>query len=183
MSCCYSVKSLKRMQESERPSPTARSSSVSYPQDLGCNGKLIAAGMLKACDLLPRKLLVTAIKAIKHLSTSPQLIEVLQNSNATEILVRLLAETARGAHCNVSYSFYQLGLFLLIIAGDLLAHIPNNLLNVPTLQSKTRGSGIERNHPFAQTCHSQEIATQAICFTDSVRSGQCGQGEPTAAVA
>jgi hypothetical protein len=58
-------------------------------------------GLLKACDLLPRKLLVTAIKAIKHLSTSPQLIEVLQNSNAMEILVALLGKSIKGTHANV----------------------------------------------------------------------------------
>lgn len=56
--------------------------------------------LLKACDLLPRKLLVTAIKSIKHLSTSPQLIEVLQNSNAMEILVDLLGKSIKGSHSN-----------------------------------------------------------------------------------
>ncbi|WVR06241.1 hypothetical protein IAU60_003271 [Kwoniella sp. DSM 27419] len=56
--------------------------------------------LLKACDLLPRKLLVTAIKAIKHLSTSPQLIEILQNSNAMQILVDLLGKCIKGAHAN-----------------------------------------------------------------------------------
>lgn len=64
--------------------------------------KLTYPGLLKACDSLPRKLLVTAIKAIKHLSTSPQLIEVLQNSNAMEVLVGLLGKTTRGLHSNVS---------------------------------------------------------------------------------
>lgn len=60
------------------------------------------SGLLKACDLLPRKLLVVAVKAIKHLSTSPQLIEVLQNSNALEVLVGLLGKMMKGAHGNVS---------------------------------------------------------------------------------
>ncbi|WVF69329.1 hypothetical protein IAT40_004105 [Kwoniella sp. CBS 6097] len=62
--------------------------------------RTIMIRLLKACDLLPRKLLVTAIKAIKHLSTSPQLIEILQNSNAMEILVGLLGKCIKGAHAN-----------------------------------------------------------------------------------
>lgn len=62
--------------------------------------RTIMIRLLKACDLLPRKLLVTAIKAIKHLSTSPQLIEVLQNSNAMEILVDLLGKNIKGSHSN-----------------------------------------------------------------------------------
>ncbi|KAK8858460.1 hypothetical protein IAR55_002687 [Kwoniella newhampshirensis] len=60
----------------------------------------IMVRLLKACEVLPRKLLVTAIKAIKHLSTSPQLIEVLQNSNAMEILVDLLGRSIKGSHSN-----------------------------------------------------------------------------------
>ncbi|OCF43911.1 STE/STE11/CDC15 protein kinase [Kwoniella heveanensis CBS 569] len=62
--------------------------------------RTIMIRLLKACDLLPRKLLVTAIKAIKHLSTSPQLIEILQNSNAMEILVGLLGKCIKGVHAN-----------------------------------------------------------------------------------
>ncbi|WVO23738.1 uncharacterized protein IAS62_005094 [Cryptococcus decagattii] len=62
--------------------------------------RTIMMRLLKACDLLPRKLLVTAIKSIKHLSTSPQLIEVLQNSNAMEILVDLLGKSIKGSHSN-----------------------------------------------------------------------------------
>jgi hypothetical protein len=61
-------------------------------------------GLLKVCETLPRRLLVVAIKAIKHLATSPQLIEVLQNSNAMEILVGLLGKTIKGAHANVRFS-------------------------------------------------------------------------------
>lgn len=62
--------------------------------------RTIMMRILKALDLLPRKLLVTAIKGVKHLSTSPQLIEVLQNSNAMEILVALLGKTLKGSYSN-----------------------------------------------------------------------------------
>ncbi|WVQ72942.1 hypothetical protein IAR50_002504 [Cryptococcus sp. DSM 104548] len=62
--------------------------------------RTIMIRLLKACGLLPRKLLIIAIKAIKHLSTSPQLIEVLQNSNAMEILVELLGKSIKGSHSN-----------------------------------------------------------------------------------
>lgn len=62
--------------------------------------RTIMMRLLKSLTLLPRKQLVTAIKAIKHLATSPQLIEVLQNSNAMEVLVELLGETLKGSFSN-----------------------------------------------------------------------------------
>ncbi|KAL1412966.1 Protein kinase of the Mitotic Exit Network [Vanrija albida] len=70
--------------------------------------RTIMMRLLKALDLLPRKLLVTAIKAIKHLSTSPQLIEVLQNSNAMEVLVDLLSKSLKGSYSNeISSHIFQ----------------------------------------------------------------------------
>lgn len=62
--------------------------------------RTIMMRLLKSLHLLPRKQLVTAIKAIKHLATSPQLIEVLQNSNAMEVLVELLGDTLKGSFSN-----------------------------------------------------------------------------------
>ncbi len=62
--------------------------------------RTIMMRLLRALDLLPRKLLVTAIKAVKHLATHPQLVEVLQNSNAVEILVDLLGKTLKGSYSN-----------------------------------------------------------------------------------
>lgn len=62
--------------------------------------RTIMMRLLRALDLLPRKLLVTAIKAVKHLATHPQLVEVLQNSNAVEILVFLLGKTLKGSYSN-----------------------------------------------------------------------------------
>lgn len=62
--------------------------------------RTIMMRLLKSLPLLPRKQLVTAIKAIKHLATSPQLIEVLQNSNAMEVLVELLGDTLKGSFSN-----------------------------------------------------------------------------------
>lgn len=112
------------------------------------------AGLLKACDLLPRKLLVTAIKSIKHLSTSPQLIEVLQNSNAMEILVDLLGKSIKGSHSNVrpisncrllqfwAPSHPDLRNEFTQFTGDLLKYLPNYLLYDTSLQIPTRRSCI-----------------------------------------
>ncbi|OCF73077.1 STE/STE11/CDC15 protein kinase [Kwoniella mangroviensis CBS 8886] len=60
--------------------------------------------ILKACDLLSGKSLVLAIKAIKHLATSTQLIEVVQNSNGIEILVGILARNMKGSHASETVS-------------------------------------------------------------------------------
>jgi hypothetical protein len=65
--------------------------------------------LLKACEklqatraeldtgLVPlqEKLLASSLKSMKHLAASPQLIEVLQNSNAMEVLVSLLGKTLK----------------------------------------------------------------------------------------
>jgi hypothetical protein len=130
---------------------------------------LMASGLLKACDLLSRKQLVIAAKAIKHLSTSPQLIEVLQNSNAVETLVGLLGKMMKGAHGNVSSkSPCDEAMFQLTLAGNLLAHIPNYFLNVSLVESTTRrGSGVGHN-PVVEASHYAEIAIKAICSTDIV---------------
>lgn len=46
--------------------------------------------------------LVQMLKAVKHLSMNPNLLEVLQNANAIEILIKLLDEEMAGPHSTVS---------------------------------------------------------------------------------
>jgi hypothetical protein len=46
--------------------------------------------------------LVQMLKAVKHLSMNPNLLEVLQNANAIEILIKLLDEEMTGPHSTVS---------------------------------------------------------------------------------
>lgn len=123
-------------------------------------------GILKACDLLSRKLLVVVVKAIKHLSTSPQLIEVLQNSNALEVLVGLLGRTMRGLHGNVSCPSILRGPADAI--GDLLAHLSNGLFHVSSVQVETRRGGDGRHYSAAQKGHYAEIALEAVCAPDLV---------------
>ncbi|KAL1733487.1 hypothetical protein EV714DRAFT_204640 [Schizophyllum commune] len=54
--------------------------------------------LLRACELLEPECLAQMLKAIKHLSMNPTLLEVLQNANAIEILVRILDEQSTGPH-------------------------------------------------------------------------------------
>ncbi|KAF8505364.1 hypothetical protein BU17DRAFT_101047 [Hysterangium stoloniferum] len=54
--------------------------------------------LLRACELLEPEHLVILLKAIKHLSMNATLLEVLQNANALEILVRILDEQGSGPH-------------------------------------------------------------------------------------
>jgi hypothetical protein len=44
------------------------------------------------------------LKAVKHLSMNATLLEVLQNANAIEILVRILEEQSSGPHATVSFT-------------------------------------------------------------------------------
>jgi hypothetical protein len=45
---------------------------------------------------------VQLLKAIKHLSMNPTLLDVLQNANAIDILVRVLDEQTSGSHSTVN---------------------------------------------------------------------------------
>lgn len=55
-------------------------------------------GLLRACELLEPECLVHMLKAIKHLSMNATVLEVLQNANVIEILVRILEEHSSGPH-------------------------------------------------------------------------------------
>lgn len=61
-----------------------------------------SAGLMRACELLEPEYLVQMLKAVKHLSMNASLLEVLQNANAIEILVRILGEHSAGLHSTVS---------------------------------------------------------------------------------
>ncbi|KAJ3845006.1 armadillo-type protein [Lentinula raphanica] len=54
--------------------------------------------LLRACELLEPGCLVLMLKAVKHLSMNVSLLDVLQNANAIEILVRILEEQASSPH-------------------------------------------------------------------------------------
>jgi len=61
-------------------------------------------GLLRACELLEPECLVQMLKAVKHLSMNPTLLDVLQNVNAIEILTKILDEQSTGSHSTVRYS-------------------------------------------------------------------------------
>ncbi|THH30590.1 hypothetical protein EUX98_g3597 [Antrodiella citrinella] len=54
--------------------------------------------LLRACEMLEPQYLVHMLKAVKHLSMNATLLEVLQNANAIEILVKILDEQDTGPH-------------------------------------------------------------------------------------
>ncbi|KAJ7202878.1 hypothetical protein GGX14DRAFT_653362 [Mycena pura] len=54
--------------------------------------------LLRSCELLEPECLVQMLKAVKHLSMNATLLEVLQNANAIEILVRILEKQSSGPH-------------------------------------------------------------------------------------
>ena len=63
-----------------------------------------AAGLLRACELLEPEFLVLILRAVKHLSMSPALLDVLQNANALEILTRILDDQDTGPYSAVRIS-------------------------------------------------------------------------------
>ena len=60
--------------------------------------------MMRACELLEPEYLVQMLKAVKHLSMNASLLEVLQNANAIEILIRILGEHSSGSQSAVCVS-------------------------------------------------------------------------------
>lgn len=69
------------------------------------------AGLLRACELLQPEYLVQMLKAVKHLSMNANLLEVLQNANAIEILVKILDEQSLGPYGTV-------GIFAIVCKKD-----------------------------------------------------------------
>ena len=65
------------------------------------NDLVSVVGLLRACELLEPECLVQMLKAVKHLSMNATLLEVLQNANALEILIRILDEQSSGPHSTV----------------------------------------------------------------------------------
>lgn len=57
---------------------------------------------MRACELLEPEYLVQMLKAVKHLSMNAALLDVLQNANSIEILVRILDEHSSGPHITVN---------------------------------------------------------------------------------
>jgi hypothetical protein len=70
---------------------------------------LMWVGLLRACELLEPECLVQMLKAVKHLSMNATLLEVLQNANALEILIRILDEQSSGPHSTVSFFVFEFG--------------------------------------------------------------------------
>jgi hypothetical protein len=58
---------------------------------------------MRACELLEPECLVHMLKAVKHLSMNPTLLDVLQNANAIEILTKILEEQSAGSHSAVRH--------------------------------------------------------------------------------
>ena len=71
-------------------------------------------GLLRACELLEPQYLVNMLKAVKHLSMNANLLEVLQNANALEILIRLLDEQSAGSYSAASIPTYPCSCVVLI---------------------------------------------------------------------
>ena len=71
----------------------------------------LVIGLLRACELLEPECLVLMLKAVKHLSMSSTLLDVLQNANAIEILIKILEEQSSGPHSTVRLRRNNLALF------------------------------------------------------------------------
>lgn len=85
---------------------------------------------MRACELLDGDCLVHMLKAVKHLSMNANLLEVLQNANAIEILVRLLDEDRGGPHGTASRSFNMRALYSGCASQEISNHIFQTCYNL-----------------------------------------------------
>ncbi|KLO16806.1 kinase-like protein [Schizopora paradoxa] len=60
--------------------------------------RMVVRRIMRACELLEPEYLVQMLRAVKHLSMNASLLEVIQNANAIEILVRIMEEHSSGPH-------------------------------------------------------------------------------------
>ena len=68
------------------------------------------------------------LKAVKHLSMNATLLEVLQNANALEILIRILEEQSAGPHSTVSATLSSYcNVLISFNAGNRKSRLPNML--------------------------------------------------------
>lgn len=85
-------------------------------------------GLLRGCELLEPEYLVQLLKAVKHLSMSPTLLDGLQNANAIEILITLLMQYSSGPHSTVRRLYCLLSSRVLTArAGGVQLRFPNML--------------------------------------------------------
>ena len=115
-----------------------------------------SVGLLRACELLAPEYLVHMLKAVKHLSMSATLLEVLQNANAIDILVKILDEQSVGPYSAVRLSQSQVvseTSLLIPRIGNVKPCVPDLLQSLQAEQIKTRGSSAGRNNTKPQTSH------------------------------
>lgn len=110
-------------------------------------------GLLRACELLEPQYLVNMLKAVKHLSMNATLLEVLQNANALEILIRLLDEQSSGTYSAASIFYPYSRVVLIPPTGGLQPHIPNMLQLVPIEQVPAGGGCTGWHHSQLKACH------------------------------
>lgn len=122
---------------------------------------------MRACELLEPEYLVQMLKAVKHLSMNGSLLEVLQNANAIEILVRILDEHNSSPHSTVLlldvFYFYRDANFKHI--GNCESYLPDMLFALPTQQSEARRSCSGWYNPMLETSHGIRLASQTIRST------------------
>lgn len=70
------------------------------------------------------------LKAVKHLSMNATLLDVLQNANALEILIRILDEQSTGPHSTVRFFLDQVGETMLTPTQEMSNHIFQTCYNL-----------------------------------------------------
>jgi hypothetical protein len=114
------------------------------------------------------------LKAVKHLSMNPPLLDVLQNANALEILIRILEAQSSGPHSAVSDIILPISLFLtsfyiMTILGILEPHFPDMLQFMSSEQIPSRGSGPSGNYTVFEASYRHQFTSQTIRASHPLR--------------
>lgn len=141
---------------------------------MGC----FCLGLMKACEMLEPECLVQMLKAVKHLSMNATLLEVLQNANALDILIRVLDKQCSGPDGTVSELALCFALPLLLCrkidftgdTGNVQSHLPNVLQPLPAQQVTAGGGRTGRHSTLPQASDRDKFASQAVCAAHTLRS-------------
>lgn len=131
--------------------------------------------------MLVPELLAPLLKTIKNLSMLPSALDVLQNANAIDSLVHVLAEPSEGklAAVRLSALLRTRGeADVCTLAGDPEPLRQRSLQPLSTEQESAGGGSDRRRHPCSPTRGPGELAAQAVRSPHPLRFCSCQQDVP-----
>lgn len=143
--------------------------------DTYCLTFCVKLGILRACEVLQPHHLVILLKSVKHLSMNVVLLDILQQANAIDVLVKILEAQDQGPHATVrsSVGISVVSALTSSSLGVVKSYIPDMLQPLPSEQVSTRRGGAGWNHPVPQERDPDDVAAETIRASNPLRPSRC----------